>query len=201
MCSYPIFACVFSAIFLKERFGLANIVALLTAFGGIYLLSISNPGASFRTFGRYELITVGGAVLAGSALAAVRKLHDTDTSAVIYFAQCAVGMWLVLLPGIAGNINLDLPHAALLPAIGIITTVGQLLMTEGYKYLPVRTGSLICMPDPVLAFTAGIIIFASPVRAVPSGAALVVGACVLVLGKRDRPESPRPWPRRQRPEK
>jgi len=187
MCSYPIFACIFSAVFLKERLGLVHAAALLTAFAGIYLLSIS--GAALWVFGRYELITVGGAVLSGIALTAIRKLHDTDTSAAIYFAQCGVGMWLVLLPGLSEPAAIGAAQALLLVAIGVTATVGQLLMTEGYKYLPVRTGSLICMLDPVLAFAAGVVIFGEPFTArSAAGAALVIGACVLVLGGRTRPD-------------
>ncbi|MBE0537158.1 MAG: DMT family transporter [Phycisphaerae bacterium] len=193
MSSYPIFACIFSAIFLKERFGLINAVALPAAFAGIYLLSISGSGDALWVLGRYELITIGGAVLSGIAVTVIRKLHETDTSAAIYFSQCAIGMWLVLLPGLGDPAPLGLPQAVLLVAIGVTATIGQLLMTEGYRYLPVRTGSLICMLEPVLAFAAGIMIFSEPFTARSgAGAVLVVGACAMVLTGRTPPDRAAP---------
>jgi drug/metabolite transporter (DMT)-like permease len=184
--SYPVFAGVFGAIFLKERLRLVNFVSIALAFGGIYLLSSDNGGGEFLVFGRYELLTVFGAMLSAIAVTLIRKLHDTDESVSIFFSQCAIGMWVALLPmsgsgGAIGTVGL-----LMLVAIGVFSTGGQLLMTEGFRYLPVRTGSLFCMLDPVLAFVAGVVIFGEPLvlRSVV-GAGLVVGACVVVLAGRE----------------
>ncbi len=189
ICSYPIFASIFSAIFLKERLRLVNVAAIVIAFSGIYLISSDDSDGlwTFSVFGKIELITIFGAVLGGIAVTLIRKLHDTDNSAAIYFSQCSVGMWLVLLPALKGGVAIGSTGMLLLLGIGVFATVGPLLMTEGYKYVPVKTGSLLCMLDPVAAYIAGVVIFGEPLvaRSVV-GAVLVVAACASVLvGRKD----------------
>jgi drug/metabolite transporter (DMT)-like permease len=57
ICSYPIFASVISAIFLKERLRLFDIVAILTAIMGIYFIAYEQQqGFSLMVFGKYELL-------------------------------------------------------------------------------------------------------------------------------------------------
>ncbi len=193
ICSYPIFASIFSAIFLKEKLRLLNVASIAVAFAGIYLISSdgSNGLWAFSVFGKYELLTIFGAVLGGIAVTLIRKLHDTDDSMAIYFSQCAVGLCIVIVPACKGGIAIGPAGMLLLAGIGISATIGQLLMTEGYKYMPVRTGSLLCMLDPVLAYIAGVVIFAEPVAARSViGAVFVVTACALVLvGRKDAPDA------------
>lgn len=189
--SFPIFGCFFSAVFLKERMRLVHVVAIVIAFAGIYLISCDDGQSMglFSVFGKYELVTIAGAVLGGIAVTLIRKLHDTDDSAGIYFSQCLVGMMIVALPAVKAGINIDLSGLVLLVGVGVFATMGQLLMTEGYRFVPVRTGSLLSMLDPVLTYVAGIVIFGETF-ALHSvfGAVLVVGACAfVVLGRQEAP--------------
>ncbi len=193
ICSYPIFASIFSAIFLKEKLRLLNVVSIVVAFAGIYLIS-SDGGSglwAFSVFGKYELITIFGAVLSGIAVTLIRKLHDTDDSAAIYFSQCAVGLCVVIVPACKSGLAVEPAGMLLLAGIGISATIGQLLMTEGYKYVPVRTGSLLGTLDPVLAYIAGVVLFDEPLAARSViGAVFVVAACALVLvGRKDEPDA------------
>jgi len=100
ICCYPIFACIISAIFLKERFGVLNIAAVLVALVGIYFVSQDSerPFTLLSAFGKYEIITIIGAMISGVAVTTIRKLHDTDNAWSIYFAQCFVGMVLLAAP-------------------------------------------------------------------------------------------------------
>ncbi len=193
ICSYPIFASIFSAIFLKEKLRLLNVASIAVAFVGIYLISSDGGNGlwTFSVFGKYELLTIFGAVLGGIAVTLIRKLHDTDDSPAIYFSQCAVGLCVVIVPACKGGLAVEPAGMLLLAGIGISATIGQLLMTEGYKYVPVRTGSLLCMLDPVLAYIAGGVIFAEPLAArAVIGAVFVVAACALVVvGRKDAPDA------------
>jgi drug/metabolite transporter (DMT)-like permease len=105
ICCYPIFACLFSAIFLKERFGVYGIVAIMVALTGIYFVSRDNGGSFslLSTFGKYEIITLVGAMISGIAVVTIRKLHDTDNSWSIYFSQCLGGLVLFGVPALAST--------------------------------------------------------------------------------------------------
>jgi len=192
MCSYPIFASIISAVFLKERLRLFDIGAILTAIAGIYFIVYEKQqGFSLLVFGKYELLAVLGAAIAGIVVAVIRKLHDTDDSSAIYFSQCAVGMWLVFGPSLRSEGPVGLNGAFILLGIGVTVTIGQLLMTEGFRYVPVKTGSLLLMLEPVLCYIAGVAIFSERLTiSRVFGSVLVIGACGVVLAGRKQKARP-----------
>ena len=184
--SFPIFASIFSVIFLKERIGLLRAAAVLAAFFGIYLLACDkgNGSSLLGFFGWSELIAVFGAVLGGIALVIVKKLHDTDSSYAIYFAQCVIGLWIVVVPANTVPCSIGLSGGILLVAIGVTATIGQLLSTEAYRYVEISTGSLLGMLVPVVNYIIGVTIFDEFVswKSIV-GSAAVIGACVVVIVK------------------
>jgi len=186
ICSYPIFASGISAVFLKERLRLFDFGAIMAAIAGIYFIVYEKQqGFSLLVFGGYELLAVLGAVITGITVTLIRKLHDTDNSLAIYFAQCAVGMWLVIVPAFNNEGAVGLNSVFILLGIGSSVTVGQLLMTEGFKYVPVKTGSLLLILEPVLCYVAGVVIFNEPlIWSGVLGSVMVIGACVVVLTRR-----------------
>ncbi|MHC4532346.1 MAG: DMT family transporter [Planctomycetota bacterium] len=185
--SYPIFGSIISAILLKEKLRLFNIWAILTAMVGIYFIAYDEQnGFSLLVFGGYELIAVFGALLAGFAVTIIRKLHDTDSSMAIYFSQCLVGMWLLIGPALSSEEAVDFKGVFILLGLGTSITIGQLLMTEGFKYVPVKIGSLLLTFETVLCYIAGVAIFSEPLTwSCVLGSVLVIGACTVVLLRRN----------------
>lgn len=158
--TYPVFACIFGAIILKERLGIVTAASVVGAFFGIYLLTRGrgeNPAVG--SFGIYEALAVFCAVLAGMVVVMVRKLHRTDSSYAIFFAQCAVGFWLVVVPSNIKSCDISLTDGIILVLIGVTATVGQLLMTNGYRYLQVKIASILGQFEAVFCLTLGIVIF------------------------------------------
>lgn len=184
--AFPIFGSIFSAIFLKERVGLLRAVAILTAFAGIYLLGADNGnGVSvLGSLGTDELLALCGAVLGGAALVLVKKLHDTDSSYAIFFAQCAIGLWVVVVPANAIPCSVGLAGGFVLVAIGVTSATGQLLATAGYRHVDVATGGLLGMLVPVLNYVIGVVGFDEPVSFESVvGTVMVVGSCAIVLAR------------------
>jgi drug/metabolite transporter (DMT)-like permease len=184
--SFPIFAGIFSVIFLKEKIGLLRAAAILVAFLGIYLLACDNGnGSNFLDFfGRYELLAILGAMLGGVSLVLVKKLHDTDSSYAIYFAQCVIGLWIVVVPANVVPCSIGLSGGILLVAIGVTATIGQLLSTEAYRYVDISTGSLLGMLVPVINSIVGVTVFGEFVSWKSIiGTAMVIGACIIVIMK------------------
>lgn len=182
--SYPVFASIFSRMFLKEQIRPLKWIFIVTALLGIYLLASGKAGTNFlaNPLGLFEVVAVFGAVCSGIAIVMVKKLHDTESSYAIFFAQCLVGFWLFVVPA---NVVADaggMSEGMLLLAIGVVAAVAQLLMTEGYRHVTVTTGALLNMLVPVFNFVLAIAVFRESFNTIEMmGSALVLVSCVLVI--------------------
>ncbi len=180
--SYPIFATLLSVIFFKEKVKLIQWLFILMAFIGIILLSIKK-GLDFSEISINELLAITGGILSAISVILVKKLHHSDSSTSIFFSQSLIGFWLFLVPAntasFEGSINISL----ILIAIGIVSAVGQLVMTEGYKYVEVSKGSTINMLIPVFNIILGYYLYNEILTLKELiGAVMVIFGCIGVIG-------------------
>lgn len=188
--TYPIFAYIFSITLLKEKPSVVSALLIATAFAGICLVvGGSNDGAGiFESFGFYEILAVSVGLIGGLVIVTIRKLHETDSSYAIYFSQCAIGFWIAVVPASARSSRIDLLDGLILVLIGVTATVGQLMMTQSYKHLPVRMGAMLAMLEPVFCYLAGVALFGELLSARSViGTLLIIGSCVTVLLHDGRP--------------
>lgn len=159
--SYPIFSSILSAIFFKEKIPAGKWLLIIAAFFGIVILSLNfdNGNNFFGEFSFYELLAILGAISAAFSIVLVKKLHDTDDSYAIFFAQTIVGFWIFIGPGMTGKYDGSFSDGIILLFIGILAMSGQLLMTEGYKYTTITTGSSLALIIPVLNSIIGILFY------------------------------------------
>jgi len=201
--SYPAFASIFGLILLKERLKPVKLLAIAAALTGVALLAFKGGSGSgeaggagdmsmLASIGRYELLAILGSALSGFSVCMIKKLHDSESSYAIFFAQCLVGLWLVIIPANVEGQSLGYAGGLTLLGIGVTAAVAQLLMTEAYNHLTVTTGSLLNMSVPVLNFVMGMVLFKEPVTAAGfAGAAIVIASCtVVILADRRKPELP-----------
>lgn len=181
--TYPVYGSLFGIFILKEKLHLKNIAALGFALFGVYLLIVKNDGFdSFKDVGKFEIIAVMGAIMAGFTVAIIRKLHRTETTFEIFFAQCLFGTLLMLVPATMGDHPVSKGLMCLLLGIAITALGGQLMMTEGFRYLPVKTASVLSMTELVLNCSIGVLVFSEDFTwRSAAGAVLIVSACVLCL--------------------
>lgn len=181
--SYPIFASIFGAVFLKEHLRPMNFVALGLAIAGLYLLVAGGKGLENGLgIGVYETIAIAGAVGGGLTVVTIRKLHQTETSFEIYYAQCFCGAIIVAVPAIISGGAISPGGLSMLICIGLLAVVGQLLMTEGFRFLAVKTASVLAMSELVTNYLLGVTLFDETisVRAV-AGAVLIAAGCVMAV--------------------
>jgi len=182
--SYPIFSSIFSIFILKDKIPFGKWVLIFFAFTGLILLSIdiSAGNSLFKKFNIYELIAIIGSMLAGISIVVVKKLHDTDDSYAIFFSQTIVGFWIFLIPSTTMQFSGRINDGIILMAIGIIAMVGQLLMTEGYKYSSVTTGSSLALIIPVFNSLIGVLFFNEIFTGIELfGGSIILVCCLLIV--------------------
>jgi drug/metabolite transporter (DMT)-like permease len=180
--SYPIFATIFSMFMLKEKVEPIKFVIIAISFAGLILLSVGGGKGSLARIGIWELTAIAGSVTTGLAVVFVKKLHDSDNSMAIFFSQCIVGFWLFLIPSGATQSKGSLLELSLLILVGIVATVGQLFMTEGYRHVNVATGSMLQSLVPVFNLLSGWLIFKEKFSSIEiAGALIIVGSCFLLV--------------------
>jgi drug/metabolite transporter (DMT)-like permease len=160
--TYPVFATLFSALYLKEKISLGKALGLFGACFGIAMVMVAS--ASGKTgitlgFGFWEAFALAGAMIGGLTIVLVKKLQDTDSTESIFFSQCLVGFWIVIVPAAAAPQNFGYQGCVLLLAIGLLAAAGQLVMTEGLRYISVSSGSVITLLSPVLNVAVGAMLF------------------------------------------
>ncbi|HBL74371.1 MAG: hypothetical protein A2W90_19815 [Bacteroidetes bacterium GWF2_42_66] len=180
--SYPVFATLFSMIILKEKVEPIKFIPIGAAIGGLILLSLGKSGGSLSGFGWYELIAIGGSLATGLAVVHVKKLHDSDNSYSIFFSQCIVGFWLFLIPSGITQSEGNSSDLVILLLIGLVATVGQLFMTEGFRYVNVTTGSLFQLMVPVLNMLSAYFIFGEEFNTNETiGAFIIIASCFALV--------------------
>ncbi|MBN1555835.1 MAG: DMT family transporter [Phycisphaerae bacterium] len=188
--SSPIFACLFSAVLLRERISLFRWFAVAVAMAGVYFVAAGRAeGICWTRIGLFEGLAIGGAILAGLSNCVIKKLHDTDSTYSIYLAQCVMGIWIVVTPANLVPCSVGYFGGALLLGVGGAATLGQLLGTRGYRYLSVSEASLLELSFPVLNLVLGMVVWREMISFWGVlGAVLVLGACGAILGGRNASE-------------
>jgi drug/metabolite transporter (DMT)-like permease len=180
--SYPVFATLFSMLILKEKVEPIKFVVIFISFAGLVLLSVGGGAESLAGMGIYELMAIAGSVITGLAVVFVKKLHDSDNSYAIFFSQCIVGFWLFLIPSGATQAAGNMTEVLLLVLVGVVATIGQLFMTEGYRYVNVATGSLLQSMVPVFNLLSGWLIFHEQFTSIEMvGAFVIVSSCFALV--------------------
>ncbi|MGC6465560.1 MAG: DMT family transporter [Akkermansiaceae bacterium] len=177
--TYPIFAALLAAIVLKESLGLSRLTWIITGFIG--LMIFMGPEALDRGLSGYDLLAVGGALLAASVVVLIRTLHQSEHGSTIFASQAAFCI-LVAAPSSLGE-SPDLPTPVIigLSLAGLIVAAGQLTMTFAYRHLAVSKGSSMQMLLPVFTAAGAWLFFEEVLNAIElSGAALTLVATAMV---------------------
>ncbi|MDF7824998.1 DMT family transporter [Pontiellaceae bacterium B12227] len=188
--TYVVLAPLFACIYLKEQLTLKQVGLMLMAMIGMFIMT-GLTGASAPPL-LYVIIGLIGAVLAAIVVVYIRKLTRTEHSSTIYAAQCFFGLLIGCGPALLQQTGPPIESSNLTAMLlsGVMASVGQLLMTFGYKYLPVTEGSLMALCAPVTIMAGGILFFGEPCSgAQMAGAGLILTASVLMTSLKRAPSA------------
>ncbi len=154
--TYPIFASVIAAIWLKEKLSRPAMVWMLVGFCGLVVF-LSDDGQLLRP-SAYDLLAIAGAIGSGWVVVIIRRLRHEEHPATIYASQAFYGLV------IAAPAAVKLPHLPpsawlWLTAGAVIVTAAQLIMTRAYQFMSVSRGSSLQMLLPLATAVGGFVFF------------------------------------------
>lgn len=206
----PLLVALFAGIVLGEALTRLRIAAILSGFGGVIVMLWHHLGASAPNPDHIlgAVLSILGAILVAIAFIQIRRLTQTeDTGAITFYFQftttcAAVAVLLAALVWPNG-----FPFSAwvqsqlwvwprgydVIPliAIGVLGGIGQILMTEGFRFAPASVLAAFDYTGLIWAVLIGVVIFAeTPAINVLAGAAIVIAAGLAVVWQEGRRQSP-----------
>ncbi len=168
--TYPMFATLIAAFWLKEKVSMVKRVWLVVALAG--LVVFLSDGKSSLTPSMYDLLGLLGAVSSGWVVVIVRRLRDDMHPAQIYAALVVFSL-LMGVPSLVKVAELSDFSWGFLGAAAIVVTFGQLYMTSAYQHLSIVQGSSLQMALPVVTAFGAFVFFGESFQAYELAGALV----------------------------
>ncbi len=144
--TFPLIATALAFAALRERPTLHLALGLLAAGAGVFL--VLGGGTARFGLGWGEAAGIASAFLGAGAVTSIRALRATDNAPTIFFAFCLGGMavsWPFALGPWPGE---PLPWLLVL-AVGVVSSLAQLLMTHAYGALTVPEAAIWQQLTPV----------------------------------------------------
>jgi drug/metabolite transporter (DMT)-like permease len=182
--TYPVFATIIAAWWLKEKISTAAFCWMVAGFAGLVIFVGGNftHGISY-----WDFIGLAGAVGAGIVVVLIRKLRETEHAGTIYGSLCFYSILLALPVSGSAIVRLPASGTAWLASAAIIVGISQLVMTNAYRTLPVSRGSSIQMLLPLVTAAGAWLLFGETFTSIEiAGASLTLLATwrVAAPGKR-----------------
>ena len=187
----PLLTVVLGAVLLGEVVRRYRWSAVVVGLVGVMIISWPNlqlvrgGGDAGQALG--AVATFVGALFAAFAFVLVRRLVDTEktTTIVLYFSITASVIALGTVP--FGWQALAWDQAAALIAAGFFGGLGQILLTQSYRYAETSTIAPFEYTSVVLSIVIGIVLFSEyPSLATLVGSAIVVGSGIFIIYREHR---------------
>ena len=183
--TWVIWATLLAALILGETLTWRKTLGMLLAIFGILLLMGLQAG-DFTHLGPYDAIAIIGAWCSGIVVVIIRQLTRQHSSGTIFASQCYYSAFLAI-PFLIQTQLPDGKSIFLLTLAAVAAAVGQLSMTEGFRYLTVTLGSAMQVLMPVLVTFSSILIFGETFASHQwIGAVLILTGCYQTINTRAR---------------
>lgn len=176
--SAPIIVMVLSIVILKEKIGAGRWIACIGGFIGVAIAA--NPSHSPNLVPALMCVVAGfcwawSTVLIRLVSRSETTLTQMYATSLLFGIACALSFpWIWKTPDASGW--------ALMLGLGVVSTIGQFLLYEGFRYAPASTLAPIEYSGLVWAFIYGYLIWAEiPAANVFVGALLIITSSLLLV--------------------
>jgi len=147
--TYPIFAALLAAVFLKESLSVKKLFWIVTGFLGLVIFLA--PKALHSGIGSYDLLAIAGAITAAAVVVLIRDLHKSEHGSTIFASQAVYCGILALPLTLTKEASWDLSASGFLflTLAGFVVAAGQLTMTFAYRHLEVSKGASLQLLLPI----------------------------------------------------
>lgn len=194
--TFPLWAAVFAALSLGERFTRQAALGMAVATGGLVL--VVGPDELARAFSgvtdpvvRWGLVCgLLSSVSGGAATTAVRAVRRTDSALAVFLAFCAGGL-VVCVPLAVADWRPISPRAAgLLALVGLFSFGAQMLFTYSLKFVTAGAGSITTQLTVISSYLLAFLFLGEPLapHVVLGGAVVLAG--VLLASREERVPAP-----------
>lgn len=188
----PFIVTILAAMFLGERIRLVRFLALLLGLSGVVLVVLprlttldADVVDDLQTLG--VLAALFAAVFSALAQVFARKLVATESTGSIVFYFSCMSCLLALMTSPFGWIMPTGQELLLLISAGLLGGVGQILLTESYRYAEVAVIAPFEYSSILLATALGYFVFNEvPTRLMLTGVALIITAGIIIIVRERR---------------
>lgn len=177
--TYPLWVVLLAPLFLDEPFRKKNILFVIIAIVGIYLVVHPN----FESVNLGDITAFLAGVAAAGSIISLREARKTDSTNLIIFYLMTFALVvnaIILIPIYKAPTPIQWANILLSAIFGL---AAQFFITHGYKYIDATKGSLISSSRIVIAMSLGVILFNDNITLqIIIGAILIFGAQFGVIG-------------------
>jgi drug/metabolite transporter (DMT)-like permease len=183
--TYPIFASLYAQWWQGKVLSWRMMIILVASFAGVYL--IVDP--TFHRLMGGDLLGIASGMMVGGAIVSLKESRKTDSAWTIFHYFNIAGM-AISLPLVIGRWTLP-PVESWGPLAGVVvfSMLGQIWMTEAYRYTTTAEGSVLSMFGAVVGSVMGFWLLAEPATPGFLLGALLVVACGIYLTARGSKEA------------
>jgi len=175
--TYPVFVLMLSPLINEEKTKHSIILYLTIIMAGIYLIVIPGHSVSgFSDINKGDIFALLSGITAGFGISFLREARKSNSIHVILFYLMGAG---TIISGIFTANSFVIPNGIYLLYIlimAVISFIGQLLITVGYKYIDAAPGSLVSSSRIVFAIILGVTIFSDPVTL-----RIIIGSLMIII--------------------
>ncbi len=172
--TYPVFVFLISPFITKEKIPRDLLFFLILVLAGIYFVVIPE-GSSPGSVNKGDIYALLSGITAGFGISFLREARKTDYTQTILLYMFTIGSavaGIMLINKFVMPSGIFILHIF---TIAILSFIGQVLLTAGYKHISATAGSLISSARIIFAIFLGVIFFSEPVTIrIISGSILIM---------------------------